>query len=285
MRFASGLGVLAAAFAVTLLAVPPAEARNTGLFPSISDADPELLKIEEVKFLGLKLDENLAITAADGREFTLGEFKGRPLILILSYFTCDGICPAFNADLMGVLKKVASFSRVKPGVDFNVLTVSFDKNDNKESSGMFMKSMNIPKSLSESWRVGIFKNQEDIKKTASALGFNFFWSPGDHVFLHPSVYYFISPDMRVERILKSMVAEPRDMELAIIDAKFDKLRPSDAMYMALGMCYSYNYKEGKYHLNYPMFISFGSMVTGAAVYILAVSVYKRKVKDSRRNMI
>ena len=282
MRFAAGYTAFVTAFAVTLLVVSSADARRSGIFPSISDADPELLKIEEVKFLGLKLDENLAITASDGRETTLGEFKGRPLILILSYFTCEGICPAFNADLMSVLKKVVSFSRVKPGVDFNVLTLSFDKNDNKESSGMFMKSMNMPKSLSESWRVGVFKNQEDIKKTASALGFNFFWSPGDHVFLHPSVYYFISPDLRVERILKSMVAEPRDMELAIIDAKFDKLRPSDAMNMALGMCYSYNYKEGKYHLNYPMFISFGSMLTGAAVFILAARVYKRKVKDSRR---
>lgn len=282
MRLAPGFAALAAALAVTLLAAPGAEARKMGLFPSISDADPELLKIEEIKFLGLKLDENLAMTAADGREFKLGEFKGRPLILILSYFTCEGICPAFNAELMSVLKKVVSFSRVKPGVDFNVLTVSFDKNDNMETTGMFVKSMNMPKNLADSWRVGVFKNPEDIKKTASALGFNFFWSPGDHVFLHPSVYYFISPDLRIERILKSMVADPRDMELAIIDAKFDKLRPSDAMNLALGMCYSYNYKEGKYHLNYPMFISFGSMATGAAVFLLAVRVYKRKAKDSRR---
>jgi protein SCO1/2 len=282
MKLALGFAASAAAFAVTLFAVTPASASMTGLFPSISDVEPELLNIEEAKFLGLKLDENLAITAADGREFTLGDFKGRPLILILSYFTCDGICPAFNSDLLSVLKKVVSFSKVKPGVDFNVLTVSFDKNDNKESSGMFVRNMNIPKGLSESWRVGVFKNQEDIKKTASALGFNFFWSPGDHVFLHPSVYYFISPDMRVERILKSMVAEPRDMELAILDANFRKLAPSDVMRMALGMCYSYNYKEGKYYLNYPMFISFGSMITGAAVFILAASVYKRKEKDSRR---
>ena len=282
MKSASGLAVVAAAFAITLFVAASAHASMTGLFPSISDVEPGLLNIEESKFLGLKLDENLAITAADGREFTLGELKGKPLILILSYFTCDGICPAFNSDLLSVLKKVASLSRVKPGVDFNVLTVSFDKNDDKESSGMFMRNLNIPKSLSESWRIGVFKNREDIKKTASALGFNFFWSPGDHVFLHPSVYYFISPDMRVERILNGMVAEPRDMELAILTANFRKLMPSDAMRMALGMCYSYNYKEGKYYLNYPMFISFGSMITGAAVFILAASVYKRKERDSRR---
>ncbi len=281
MRFASGHTAFVAVFAVTLLAVPSAEAQ-TGFRPPISDVDPSLLKIEEVKFLGLKLDENLAVKGADGREFTLGQFKGRPLILILSYFTCDGLCPAFNADLMGVLEKVVSFSRVKPGVDFNVLTVSFDKNDNQESSGMFMRNMGIPKSLSESWQVGVFKNQEDIKKTTSALGFNFFWSPDDRVFLHPGVYYFISPDMRVARILQSMVAEPRDMELAIIDSKFDRLRPSEAMNMAFGMCYSYNYKEGKYNLNYPLFISFGSLVTGAAAFLLAVRVYKRKVKESRR---
>lgn len=281
MGFAAGHRAFVSAFAITLFAVLPADAQ-TGFRPPISDIDPALLKIEEVRFLGLKLDENLAITGADGREFTLGEFKGRPLILILSYFTCDGICPAFNADLLSVLTKVASFSRVKPGVDFNVLTVSFDKNDNKESSGMFMRNMNIPNSLSGSWRVGVFKNQDDIRKIVSELGFRFFWSPGDRVFLHPSVYYFISPDMRVARILQSAVAEPRDMELAIIDSKFDRLRPSDAMNMAYGMCYSYNYKEGKYNLNYPLFISFGSLGAGMAAFSLAVMVYKRKVKDSRR---
>lgn len=281
MRFASGHWVFAAAFAVTLLAVSSADARM-GLIPPISDVDPDLLKIEEVKFLGLKLDENLAIKGADGREFTLGQFKGRPLILILSYFTCDGLCPAFNADLMSVLKKVVSFSRVKPGVDFNVLTVSFDKNDDQESSGMFMRNLGVPKSLSESWRVGVFKNPGDIKKTASALGFRFFWSPGDRVFLHSGVYYFITSDLRVARILQGTVAEPRDMELAIIDSKFDRLRPSEAMKMALGFCYSYNYKEGKYNLNYPLFISFGSLVTGAAAFLLAVRVYKRKAQESRR---
>lgn len=281
MMFAVGHTAFVAVFAMTLLAVSSAGAQ-TGFRPPISEVDPSLLKVEEVKFLGLKLDENLAVKGADGQEFTLGQFKGRPLILILSYFTCEGLCPAFNAELMSVLTKVVSFSRVKPGVDFNVLTVSFDKNDDQESSGMFMRNMGIPKSLSESWRVGVFANPEDIGKTTSALGFRFFWSPSDRVFLHPGVYYFISPDMRVARILHSMVAEPRDMELAIIDSKFDRLRPSEVMNMAFGFCYSYNYKEGKYNLNYPLFISFGSLVTGAAAFLLAVRVYKRKVKDSRR---
>ena len=270
-----------AAFAVTLWAVASASAQ-TGFRPPVSDIDPSLLKIDEVKFLGLKLDESLAITGSDGREFTLGEFKNRPLILIISYFTCDGVCPAFNADLLSVLKKVAAFSRVKPGVDFNVLTVSFDKNDDKESSGMFMRNMGVPKDFSESWQVGVFKNQDDIGKVTSELGFRFFWSPGDRVFLHPSVYYFISPDMRVARILQGAVADPKDMELAIIDSKFDRLRPSDAMNMAYGMCYSYNYKDGKYNLNYPLFISFGSLGAGAAVFLLAVRVYKRNVKGSGR---
>ncbi|MBF0634961.1 MAG: SCO family protein [Nitrospinae bacterium] len=281
MKFSSSHTSFMAAFAMTLWAVASANAQS-GFRPPVSDIDPTLLKIEEVKFLGLKLDENLAITGSDGREFTLGEFKGRPLILIISYFTCDGVCPAFNADLLSVLAKVASFSRVKPGVDFNVLTVSFDKNDDKESSGMFIRNMGVPKNLSESWRVGVFKNQNDIQKITSELGFRFFWSPGDRVFLHPGVYYFISPDMRVARILQGAVADPKDMELAIIDSKFDRLRPSDAMNMAYGMCYSYNYKDGKYILNYPLFISFGSLGAGAAVFLLAVRVYKRNLKDSRR---
>jgi heme/copper-type cytochrome/quinol oxidase subunit 2/cytochrome oxidase Cu insertion factor (SCO1/SenC/PrrC family) len=265
--------------AVFLLTAGFAEAQS-GFRPPVSDVDPNLLKIEEVKFLGLKLDENLAVAGVDGRERRLGDFSGRPLILIFSYFTCDGLCPAFNAEMTRVLEKVVSFKRVMPGRDFNVLTVSFDKNDTVESAAMFARSMNIPENIKDSWFVGIFKNPTDIAKTTLDMGFKYFWSPGDRVFLHSNLYYFVSPELRIARILQNG-AEPLDMELAILDSKFDKLKPSEAMNMAFGLCYSYNYKDGKYRLNYPMFISFGSLVSGAAALFIAVRVYKKKAKDSR----
>ncbi|MBF0290738.1 MAG: hypothetical protein HQK86_01120, partial [Nitrospinae bacterium] len=63
MKFSSSHTSFMAAFAMTLWAVASANAQS-GFRPPVSDIDPTLLKIEEVKFLGLKLDENLAITGS-----------------------------------------------------------------------------------------------------------------------------------------------------------------------------------------------------------------------------
>ena len=59
------------------------------------------------------------------------------------------------------------------------------------------------------------------------------------------------------RILHESLSDAGDMELAILDAKFGKIAPSEVLQLAVSLCYSYNYKEGKYGINYPLFFAFG----------------------------
>ncbi|MBI4667387.1 MAG: SCO family protein [Nitrospinae bacterium] len=266
-----------------MTAVAAGASAQNGFRPPDSELDPEVLRVDESVYLGVKPARETALVLDDGREVTLGDFRGKPLILVLSYFTCDGFCPAFNADLQKVLEKVEALKNVKIGDDFTVLTVSFDKNDTKDSSAMFHRSMGMSGKIGDNWRMATFKDPADLAKITSGLGFKFFWSPADRMFFHPGVYYFMSPEGRVVRILQHSVAEPRDMELAIIESKFNKLAPSEAGNMVMSMCYSYNFKEGKYGLNYPLFISFGSLVTGVTAFLFAANFQRKKAKRGKES--
>ena len=43
-------------------------------------------------------------------------------------------------------------------------------------------------------------------------------------------------------------------------------------------CYSYNYKEGRYTLNYPLFIAAGSLIFGLSLTAISIVVFKKKAR-------
>ena len=86
--------------------------------------DSSVMQIDEPRFLGNRLKRETVLTDADGRTFRVGEVLGKPLILLLSYYGCDGTCPTMNAELAKALEGVKRF---RLGQDYRVLTVSFDK--------------------------------------------------------------------------------------------------------------------------------------------------------------
>ena len=63
------------------------------------------------------------LTAADGRNLRMSEFRGKPLVISLIYTSCYHICPTTTQHLA----KVVRTARAALGPDsFNVLTIGFD---------------------------------------------------------------------------------------------------------------------------------------------------------------
>jgi len=267
---------------VTLLVMAPL-ASYASYNPPISDIDPEILRMDESKFLGKKLNDKTIFVDDMGKEFTLADLRGKSQLLVMAYFTCDGACPAFNAELAQLLKKVSDLGRVKPGDDYKVVTLSFDSKDDAISSRHFREAMELPEELDKNWIFATFKNPDEIKPFTSAIGYKYFWSRQDRMFFHPNAFLFLSPEGRIVRVVHNSNVEPKDMELAIIDTIFNKLQPSQLLTMAISLCYSYNYEEGKYGINYPVFIAFGSLFTGIGAFAYgAFRIKKRgKAKEMR----
>ena len=77
-----------------------------------SEIDPAALKVDEIKFLGAKPNKGISLVDETGKPFTLGDKEGKPLILVLSYYNCDGTCSVVNNDLIKLLSTQSAWCLV-----------------------------------------------------------------------------------------------------------------------------------------------------------------------------
>ncbi len=244
----------------------------------VSQVDPKIMMIDEKTHLGSKIAPETVLVDQDGREFTWGEMAGKPVILVLSYFTCDGSCSLINSTLAGLMKDVRI---VKPGDDFKIVTVSFDRHDNLKTTGAFREHLKLAGDLAPHWTFATFKNEDDLKAETERIGFKFFWSPEDRIFLHPGAFLFFGPDGRLVRVLYQEEVDARDVELAVLDAKQNNFRPHEILTLALSLCYSYSYHDGRYVLSIPMIVGFGSLILGLTTLFGSIAYYKIAKRTKR----
>ncbi|MEE8393328.1 MAG: SCO family protein [Rhodospirillales bacterium] len=240
-----------------------------------SDIDPAIFKIDETKHLGAKVDGSLGLIDGGGNEFTLSDMLGQPLILVFSYYTCDGSCSVINLEMAGLL---ADVKKLNQGEDFRVLTVSFDKNDTLETMAAFREQLEAGTKIGEGWTFALAKDHEGLKELAEKVGYKFFWSPRDRTFFHPAAFLFLSSEGRLIRVLYSSTIEAGDVELAVLDSRQGRFRPGQVIEYAVSLCYSYNYKEGRYTFNIPLFVGMGSLALGVSAFSVAALSFRRRKK-------
>ncbi len=257
--------------------VTPATAEYTQV--AANSHDPSVLKIDEVAFLGTKVNGDYLLSDGAGREFTLNSvIDNKPLILLFSYYECDGVCPTVNTNMKEML---SSIKGQVAGKDFSVLTLSFDKTDDALEMGMFEERVGYPGALEGAWKVAILKDPEDIEPLTKSVGFNFFWSNTDQVFAHPNVFIILSPEGRVTRYLYGAQMERKDLGIAIAEAGLGKTGRSkirDLKDLYLLACYSYNFEEGSYTINYPFVIGAGSFFLSAGTIVVSILVFKKRAR-------
>ena len=264
--------LMASAILTCALAAFPAKAQYGGTVP-VSDIDPSIFQIDEKKYLGTKVSGDIQLIDEQGQEFNLSDKLGKPLILVLSYYTCDGSCSVINQDLNAQL---ADIEGITPGEDFNVLTISFDERDGLDSIGVFKQHLKMTENMNGSWSFATFKNKDQIKAFSDSIGFKYFWSPQDRTFFHPGAFMFLTPEGRLARVLYALNSAPQDIKLAVFDAKANEFKPNDIVDYAISLCYSYNYAEGKYTVSIPLFVGVGALSLGVSSFAVSVVFFRRR---------
>jgi protein SCO1/2 len=231
-----------------------------------------VVQIDEPRYLGARLAADTLLEDETGTRFVLGDVLGKPVILVLSYYGCDGTCSTMNLELAAALSRM---DRFQLGRDFRILTVSFDGRDTSGTATEFLRKTGL--APAQGWRHAVLKSM-DVKTFAGGVGFNYFWSDAAKSFMHPNVLVFLTPEGRVARYIYGTRMDAQNIELALIDADWNRISNSTALFdMLTGACFSYNYAEGKYQVNYSLVAGIGSLILGITLLGLGSWAYRRKM--------
>lgn len=173
---------------------------------------------------------------------SLQQLINKPTVLILVYFDCMVVCPAILSGVSDVVEK----TDLELGKDYQIITVSFNPNDNPEKATNFKKKFLREKSKKHvnDW-IYLTGDSLNIYTLTEAVGFRFKKTGFD--FIHPAVITVLSPSGKVTRYLYGNRFLPFDFKMALIEAQKGLSRPT--VNKVLEFCFSYDPAGKKYVLD------------------------------------
>lgn len=234
-------------------------------------AHPEI-GIEEHLGTMLPLDAELYDEA--GALTTLRSVITKPTVLTFVYFRCPGIC----SPLLTELSRVVNQMDLEPGVDYQLVTVSFDHREKPDLAASkkesYLSALKRPVDPS-AWR-WFTGDSLTIDRLTDSAGF-YFKRDGED-FIHAGALVVLSPSGKVTRYILGIQYLPFDVKMAVIEAAEGKTGPTIAK--LLKFCYSYDPDGRRYALNVTR-VS-GVVVVLCVLVFVSVFVLRPKKKIAER---
>jgi protein SCO1/2 len=133
---------------------------------------------------------------------------------------------------------------LKPGEDYQILTISFDPTENIEL-GIKKKQSYINtmknKEAAQAWQFFVSDSTE-IARLTQSVGFNYEKIRGEYV--HPTGLVALAADGKITRYLRGIDFLPFDVKITMVEAAKGKIGPS--INRLLSICYSYDTTGNQY---------------------------------------
>jgi protein SCO1 len=179
----------------------------------------------------------------DGDTVLLKDVLDKPAILNLVYFECAGTC----SPLMFGVSKFIDQVDLKPGIDYEVLTISFDPSE-RIDLGIQKKAAYISlmknKEAAKYWHFFV-SDSLSIAKLTKSVGFNY--QKINNVYVHPTGLIALGSDGKIIRYLRGIEFLPFDIKITLVEAAKGKIGPS--INRLLAVCYSYDTKGNQFVFN------------------------------------
>ncbi|MDP4114770.1 MAG: SCO family protein [Bacteroidota bacterium] len=232
--------------------------------------------------LGKQVPMNLQFVDEYGKAVVLKDLLTKPTVFAFVYFECPGIC----TPLMNSIAETVDYSDLKPGVNYNIITLSFNERENStlalNKKKNYMKIITRKDFPDSAWRF-LTGDSASIKQLADAMGFHFKRDGKD--FIHAGAVMFISQKGIITRYLfPSMNANgsyailPFDFKMAVLETAQGKVIPTIAN--VLQFCYSYDPEGKTYVMNFTRIIGAGMLIVGAIFIIFLIKKPKRKTEGN-----
>lgn len=184
--------------------------------------------------LGAQAALDAEFLGEDGAKLRLGDLVTMPTILAPVYYSCPNECNVLLGTLASVLPQVG----LTPGVDYQVLAVSFDDHDTPATAvkrkGDFLNATakGFPP---KAWRF-LTGDETNIRKLMDSVGFGYLRAGDD--FKHSVVLIVLSPTGKITRYLYGIRPLAFDIAIAATEAGAEKTGLS--IKRAIAMCYTYD---------------------------------------------
>jgi protein SCO1/2 len=167
----------------------------------------------------------------------------KPTILNLVYYECPGTC----SPLMWGVSKFIDEVDLKPGKDYEVITISFDPSE-KINLGIEKKASYVStmknKDAAKYWHFFVADSMNIVKLTKS-VGFNY--QKRNNQYIHPTGLIALGSDGKIIRYLRGIDFLPFDIKITMVEAAKGKIGPS--INRLLAICYSYDTKGNQFVFN------------------------------------
>jgi protein SCO1/2 len=165
--------------------------------------------------LGAKIPLDIVLRDEAGKPVRLGALMTVPTIILPVYYSCTNVCVYLQARIAGALQNLGR----RPVEDYRVISFSIDENETpamaKRSKKMYLTAMKTP-FPEDGWRF-LTGDAAGIRRLTDALGFNFQRQGRD--FIHPVASVIVSPEGTIVRYLYGTTILPKDLALALVEAK------------------------------------------------------------------
>ncbi len=210
---------------------------------------------------------DLVLRDENGQAVPLRTYFGdKPVVIEMVYFTCPSLCP------MSMHESVVSLKRLTlvPGLDYNVVVVSFDPHDTpavaREKKAYYEKEFG--RSGFNSGFHFLTGSEDSVSKLASAVGFGYRYDPASKQYIHAAGIMVATPDGKVSRYFYGIDYSPTDLRMALSEAS--RHRISSPVDYVLQFCFHYDASQGKYTL---AILNILKVAGGLTIILLAGLIY------------
>ncbi len=249
----------------------------TGAWSQTSEGLTPEPEIGLVEHLGEYVPLDLKFVNEQGDTVVLRDVIDKPTVVSLVYFNCPGICSPLLSGKVDVLDRLD----MKPGVDYQALTISFDPTDTpklaRAKKRNYFKAFRRGPFPEDAW-LWLTGDSASIKKFTDAVGFKY--KKEGREFIHAGLLTVLSPTGKISRYLRGIEYQPFDLKMAILEASQGKTGPTISKLLLY--CFSYDPAGKKYVFNFMRV--FGTAFLVVLVLFVGFLTYqgnlrKKKVRD------
>jgi protein SCO1/2 len=252
------------------------------LTPAAALADSPLPPVLRDVGFDQRLDEqvplDLPFRDEAGRDVRLGDyFRDRPVILVLAYFKCPMLCTEV---LNGLVRALLDLP-LRPGEDFEILTVSFDPREPPELAAAkkktYLERYGRP-GAEAGWHF-LTGGQNAIDRLTQAVGFRYTYDARNDQFAHASGILVLTPAGRTSRYFYDVKYSPRDLRLGLVEASAGRIgSPVDRVLL---YCFHYDPAAGRYGPAVMNLVRAGGALTLVALGLFAGGLWRQERRKAR----